>query len=90
MERVNNHNPGELGSLDNWEPLPKPMTRRVLDGVGCQEPGCACKSKAGTYPIYWQQNCHPGAGVDVFYFDGTITLRCHECVESICQFEVAK
>jgi hypothetical protein len=78
----------QLGRLDDWEPLPRPMTRAILDGQGCSDPDCQCKSKAGTYPIYWQQVCHPGAGHDVFYFDGVMTLRCHECMENVAQFEV--
>lgn len=90
MARLDVRDDDELGPLDNWEPLVKPMTRAMLEGVGCQEEGCQCKSKAGTYPIYWQQKCHPGAGTDAFYFDGVLTLRCHECVESFCQFEIAR
>ena len=90
MARLDVRDDDELGPLDNWEPLAKPMTRAMLDGTGCANPECQCKSEAGTYPIVFAQKCHPGTGTDVFYFDGVATLRCHECKDHVAQFEVAK
>lgn len=77
-----------LGHIDDWEPLPKPLTRGTLDEVGCGNPECDCKP--GSTPMILGSRCHPGAGTDAFYFDGILSLRCHECKDAITVIEVAK
>lgn len=77
-----------LGKLDDWEALPKPLTRSVLDGAACPNPGCECK--AGETPIVFMPKCHPHAGFNAFYFDGILSLRCDECKDAVSQWEIAK
>ena len=77
-----------LGKLDDWEALPRPATRTIMDNVGCSNPECKCKP--GHEPMVIINTCHPGHGFNLFYFDGVLTSRCDECKDVINQYELAR
>jgi hypothetical protein len=60
------------------------MTKEDLDRARCSTPGCA--EEHG--PLYLKGMCHPYAGNQVAYEEGTLTISCHRCMKPIAQIAV--
>lgn len=67
----------------------KPLTRRELDASRCtveHEHGEEC---GGGSALFFHSRCHPGAGSEVEYDGGLLTIRCNECKLFVAQIRVA-
>lgn len=65
------------------------LARAALDGMGCghiHEDGEVCASGGA---LYLHGRCHPHAGSEVRYEDGTLTIRCRQCKRHVADVAVA-
>lgn len=51
---------------------------------GCSNPDCTHDD----HVLFLHSGCHPAAGVDVFYKDGFVQVRCDECEKHVIRFKV--
>jgi len=71
-----------------------PLYREDLEegiACGCQAPGCTHKDHGPLTEVYLHANCHPHAGVDVCYKQGSgqLAITCRECHRPIVSVAVA-
>jgi hypothetical protein len=71
------------------EPMPQIMTRKQLDVMQCQMPGCDHKNHSTIH--FFHSRCHTDADCEVSYDNqlGMIRIDCGECGRNICMVEVA-
>lgn len=62
----------------------EPLVTQDMDGMECGNPGCQAE-----HPLFLVASCHQGAGADVSYVAGVMTVRCHECSLVVCKVKVA-
>lgn len=67
----------------------KPLTRATLDHMRCGIPGCASTHDEAE-PMFLHGRCHMGAGNEVEYLNGVITVRCRICKKLVVQAKVAE
>ena len=63
----------------------KPLTRRELDSMGCQDPSCT----GGHGPMFFHGQCHPRAACVVTYDGGVVRMSCSVCGLPIASVAVA-
>jgi hypothetical protein len=71
-----------------------PLYREDLEegiACGCQAPGCTHKDHGPLSAVYLHANCHPHAGVDVCYKQGSgqLEITCRTCHRLIVNVAVA-
>ena len=67
---------------------PPVYTRRELDPWTCATEECAHGGHDGE-PLYLHVPCLVEAGLEVYYHEGILCIRCGECYRDILLFEVA-
>lgn len=65
-----------------------PLTRAILDHVRCGIPDCTSEHEGE--PIYLHGRCHMGAGNEVEYLDGVLSIRCVRCKKEVGRIKVAE
>lgn len=63
------------------------VTREVLDGMGCQMPGCDHTAHDG---LVLHARCHLDAATWATYHDGVLTISCAVCERVIVRLAVAE
>jgi hypothetical protein len=63
------------------------LYRLDLDDAQCSNPACP-RPLHEHGPVYLDQACHPDAGLDVYYLDGELFLRCKQCALPVAQIAV--
>lgn len=63
------------------------LIRRDLDTHGCDIPGCTHADHPEGLALH--ARCHPASTLQVWYHDGTLTVKCATCKADICQIAVA-
>lgn len=69
--------------------MPAPLTREVLDLMGCGHPEhVGDRRQPCDEPLYLHSRCHPEHGTRNSYTNGILTIKCRECEAMICQIVV--
>jgi len=71
-----------------------PLTRRDLDGMRCQFPGCDhtslnCSAKSAE-PFYLHSRCHVSSPTWAIYQNGSLWITCSQCGDVVAVIQVAE
>lgn len=64
------------------------LTRKDLDGRGCEAPDCDHTHDDG--PLAINQRCHPAAPTETWYRAGVVSVTCGTCGATVADIAVAE